>query len=110
MLLAKARLKHLHTDNKKRYIDNYHKKVCKMRPPRSNIQICHRRIHPLRHNIHPLCRNIHPFCRTSPQLYTGMLQPAVAGYIRYTGISLGAVRTLVWSSFLVSDILSTRTF
>ena len=39
MLLAKARLKHLHTDNKKRYIDNYHKKVRKMRPPHSNIQI-----------------------------------------------------------------------
>ena len=29
MLLAKARLKHLHTDNKKRYIDNYHKRYTK---------------------------------------------------------------------------------
>ena len=72
MLLAKARLKHLHTDNKKRYIDNYHKKVRKMRLLRSNIQICRRRIHPLH-------RNIHPYRRTLPQLYTGMLQPAVAG-------------------------------
>ena len=81
-----------------------------MRPPSSKIRIRRCRIYTSRRNIHPLHRTIHPHCRTSPQLYAGMLQPAVTGYIRYTGISLGAVRTLVWSSFFVSNIFSSTTF
>ena len=61
-------------------------------------------------SIHPLHCCIHPYHHKLLQLYTRMLQPAVAGYIRYMGVSLGAVRTLVWCSFLVSDIFSSRTF
>ena len=117
MLLAKARLKHLqniHTIkwyndnvNKIQYIRDEQKntsaKVHKMQLPRCNIQPCH-------HRIHPSHRNMHPSRCIQPQLYIGMLRLAVAGYIRYTGVSLGAVRTLMWFSFLFSDIISSRTF